>query len=273
MLMDSFLFFFLMIRRPPRSTLFPYTTLFRSLVFVSSQIAQAIERKRSEEALRESELRLRAIVAALPDLILVLDREGALPRDPRHSGGEPDPAAGVPPRPHDPGVSARPRGDTLDGEDQRLSSHGGAADARVSARRACRPTGLRSAHGSLRAGRRDDRREGRTTRHDLVYSAASWSFHDDDGELLGRASRGGIVNPQSEFKRICRKRLATNSPSRFLERHAGRQQAGAPRPFVGWHSARGGDDLVVEAAHFAIRKSGGCENPQRCGLLALWTSR
>src|SRR5256885_17225594 len=27
------LFFFLMIRRPPRSTLFPYTTLFRSVVF------------------------------------------------------------------------------------------------------------------------------------------------------------------------------------------------------------------------------------------------
>src|SRR2546421_4020800 len=26
----NFLFFFLMIRRPPRSTLFPYTTLFRS---------------------------------------------------------------------------------------------------------------------------------------------------------------------------------------------------------------------------------------------------
>src|SRR3712207_8135308 len=28
------LFFFLMIRRPPRSTLFPYTTLFRSAEFV-----------------------------------------------------------------------------------------------------------------------------------------------------------------------------------------------------------------------------------------------
>src|SRR2546422_11371255 len=27
-----FVFFFLMIRRPPRSTLFPYTTLFRSLL-------------------------------------------------------------------------------------------------------------------------------------------------------------------------------------------------------------------------------------------------
>src|SRR2546425_6104155 len=29
--MSCFFFFFLMIRRPPRSTLFPYTTLFRSL--------------------------------------------------------------------------------------------------------------------------------------------------------------------------------------------------------------------------------------------------
>src|SRR2546430_13746432 len=29
---DEILFFFLMIRRPPRSTLFPYTTLFRSRV-------------------------------------------------------------------------------------------------------------------------------------------------------------------------------------------------------------------------------------------------
>src|SRR3712207_8477857 len=33
-------FFFLMIRRPPRSTLFPYTTLFRS--FVAGLIAMAI---------------------------------------------------------------------------------------------------------------------------------------------------------------------------------------------------------------------------------------
>src|SRR2546430_17316364 len=31
-LVIDFLFFFLMIRRPPRSTLFPYTTLFRSQV-------------------------------------------------------------------------------------------------------------------------------------------------------------------------------------------------------------------------------------------------
>src|SRR2546430_11401336 len=31
-LSNASIFFFLMIRRPPRSTLFPYTTLFRSLV-------------------------------------------------------------------------------------------------------------------------------------------------------------------------------------------------------------------------------------------------
>src|SRR5436190_16076907 len=32
----SSLFFFLMIRRPPRSTLFPYTTLFRSMSYLLS---------------------------------------------------------------------------------------------------------------------------------------------------------------------------------------------------------------------------------------------
>src|SRR3712207_8155939 len=34
----TFLFFFLMIRRPPRSTLFPYTTLFRSLGAVGARV-------------------------------------------------------------------------------------------------------------------------------------------------------------------------------------------------------------------------------------------
>src|ERR1039457_2135158 len=32
----SYLFFFLMIRRPPRSTLFPYTTLFRSVAEIET---------------------------------------------------------------------------------------------------------------------------------------------------------------------------------------------------------------------------------------------
>src|SRR3712207_6974014 len=49
-------FFFLMIRRPPRSTLFPYTTLFRS------------------RAIRPGPLRRRVQVGVLPD-----DRELPLP--------------------------------------------------------------------------------------------------------------------------------------------------------------------------------------------------
>src|SRR5947208_8791629 len=39
-----FIFFFLMIRRPPRSTLFPYTTLFRSLQsFASVSFGQSVQ--------------------------------------------------------------------------------------------------------------------------------------------------------------------------------------------------------------------------------------
>src|SRR2546427_6795269 len=43
--LDLLFFFFLMIRRPPRSTLFPYTTLFRSLVGVVS-LELRLERRR-----------------------------------------------------------------------------------------------------------------------------------------------------------------------------------------------------------------------------------
>src|SRR5262249_60886986 len=35
-------FFFLMIRRPPRSTLFPYTTLFRSLLAAAASYAEPV---------------------------------------------------------------------------------------------------------------------------------------------------------------------------------------------------------------------------------------
>src|SRR3989449_10243957 len=50
-----FTFFFLMIRRPPRSTLFPYTTLFRSLVAVDIPLARAqgaldVDRERRQVA-------------------------------------------------------------------------------------------------------------------------------------------------------------------------------------------------------------------------------
>src|SRR5476649_3007136 len=39
------LFFFLMIRRPPRSTLFPYTTLFRSRVRAAPSCARCVRRR------------------------------------------------------------------------------------------------------------------------------------------------------------------------------------------------------------------------------------
>src|SRR3712207_1446296 len=41
------MFFFLMIRRPPRSTLFPYTTLFRSMERIADLARQAQTRIRS----------------------------------------------------------------------------------------------------------------------------------------------------------------------------------------------------------------------------------
>src|SRR3712207_8547969 len=42
------LFFFLMIRRPPRSTLFPYTTLFRSQRHLCGNLADALRRARTQ---------------------------------------------------------------------------------------------------------------------------------------------------------------------------------------------------------------------------------
>src|SRR2546430_2997484 len=48
-------FFFLMIRRPPRSTLFPYTTLFRSIMPPScvnsvTKMSRSVSRKEESEA-------------------------------------------------------------------------------------------------------------------------------------------------------------------------------------------------------------------------------
>src|SRR6266850_5063228 len=57
----SFFFFFLMIRRPPRSTLFPYTTLFRSLA--------------ADEQREDVRARLERLVAAEAALVLAGERE------------------------------------------------------------------------------------------------------------------------------------------------------------------------------------------------------
>src|SRR6202051_5353608 len=53
--LTSCLFFFLMIRRPPRSTLFPYTTLFRSRRSVERQPEQAVDLSAPRNQLRSEE--------------------------------------------------------------------------------------------------------------------------------------------------------------------------------------------------------------------------
>src|SRR2546422_11557422 len=75
------LFFFLMIRRPPRSTLFPYTTLFRSL--------QDVPRYRLEIVISPlavlQQRRLvprRSVFAAAAD---IGDHENAAPAQPQHA--------------------------------------------------------------------------------------------------------------------------------------------------------------------------------------------
>src|SRR3712207_8341187 len=66
-------FFFLMIRRPPRSTLFPYTTLFRSLT--PAKVPPATEQIQTlvslaEKARKEGLLALEAQVKAIEDPFL-----------------------------------------------------------------------------------------------------------------------------------------------------------------------------------------------------------
>src|SRR3712207_7707161 len=72
-----------MIRRPPRSTLFPYTTLFRSLV--------------AHEVLEQLELALRELDLALPaaDLVRVGVQRQVADAERRHS------ARGAPPQQRD----------------------------------------------------------------------------------------------------------------------------------------------------------------------------
>src|SRR3712207_7418585 len=59
----SLLFFFLMIRRPPRSTLFPYTTLFRSAERLADQandaaISASREYAAAQEAIANAEVQV-----------------------------------------------------------------------------------------------------------------------------------------------------------------------------------------------------------------------
>ena len=57
-------FFFLMIRRPPRSTLFPYTTLFRSIIISGGENISTIE---IESVLYQHPAVAEAAIVAKPD--------------------------------------------------------------------------------------------------------------------------------------------------------------------------------------------------------------
>src|SRR2546430_10063763 len=62
-------FFFLMIRRPPRSTLFPYTTLFRSCGFDDVLRDLQLLRHREEAAVGNALERRRDAEAGSPDRV------------------------------------------------------------------------------------------------------------------------------------------------------------------------------------------------------------
>src|SRR2546430_10176224 len=75
-----------MIRRPPRSTLFPYTTLFRSKVSVSEGSGQASARQPSQQANqaigRESSGSLRARrLPGEPEAVVLLEHHAFQARD------------------------------------------------------------------------------------------------------------------------------------------------------------------------------------------------
>src|SRR3712207_7606944 len=64
--------FFLMIRRPPRSTLFPYTTLFRSVLRVLTRleverVEEVVELDREARVLQRDRVPGQELLVALPD--------------------------------------------------------------------------------------------------------------------------------------------------------------------------------------------------------------
>src|SRR5438445_6411742 len=80
-----------MIRRPPRSTLFPYTTLFRSLfgenIFAGMRVPMRLHREQVERELRTNLVRLRQryLVAARRDAAVRLLMIESAPRSEEHT--------------------------------------------------------------------------------------------------------------------------------------------------------------------------------------------
>src|SRR3712207_7876203 len=64
-----------MIRRPPRSTLFPYTTLFRSLAVLLAQVLDRVDRAHDKADQRADRHRHVDVEALLREALIRLDRK------------------------------------------------------------------------------------------------------------------------------------------------------------------------------------------------------
>src|SRR5687767_15204472 len=69
----ALIFLFIMIRRPPRSTLFPYTTLFRSVSQIEEMVRAGCEIVRLAVPNDDAALALKEIRKRVPDVPLVAD--------------------------------------------------------------------------------------------------------------------------------------------------------------------------------------------------------
>src|SRR6202795_1477622 len=107
--------FFLMIRRPPRSTLFPYTTLFRSLFdaladFVGFRQRRAGQRVRHIIRSEEHTSELQSLIDLVCRLLLEKKhRSSRPPPNARPPNRQRAPPRGSPPRPARPRQPSRPR--------------------------------------------------------------------------------------------------------------------------------------------------------------------
>src|SRR3989337_3741698 len=87
-----FLFFFLMIRRPPRSTLFPYTTLFRSRPRLAGQSVRRVCRhRRNLRGLDRKSTRLNSSHGSISYAVFCLQKKKT-----RHSHNPPHTTISIP---------------------------------------------------------------------------------------------------------------------------------------------------------------------------------